>query len=160
MLGLFFQGSSHRNQPAFIHAVRHHIGYNGSAGGQSAGLVQHHCIDAVEHFQCSCIFKQHTHLRATADTHHNRHRSRQTQGAGAGDHQHGNSSRQRKFQPSVTEHPYRKSYDCNGHHHGHKYAGNSVGQTGNGRFGAARVLHQPDNLGQCGILAHFFRPEL
>ena len=98
-------------------------------------------------------------MRASACAHHNGHRGGQAQSAGTGNYQHGNAAPQGKLQSVSCEHPSGEGYGGDDHNRGHKDACDFICQPGNGRLGAACLLHHADNLGQCGIRTDFVGPE-
>ena len=129
------------------------------AGGQSAGLIQHHRIHPVQVFQCLGILEQHAQLSAPACAHHDGNRRCQSQGAGTGNDQHGHRAVQTEFQSVAQNHPHAEGHRRNGHDHGNEHTGNFIRQPGNGSLGAAGLLHHVDDLRQGGVLSHLVRPE-
>ena len=66
---------------------------------------------------------------------------------------------QREFQAVSRDHPDDERHRRNAHDHRDEHARDLIRQPGDGRFGAARVLHHADDLRQSGVLAHLVRPE-
>ena len=157
MLGLAFQGGGNPHQLFRICCAGENVRHLRLAGGEGAGLVQHHGVHPVQVFQRLGVLEQHAHLGATAGADHDGHRRGQSQRAGAGDHQHGNGTVQGKFQIVSRDHPDDERHRRDAHNHRDEHARDLIRQPGNGRFGAARVLHHADDLGQSGILAHLVR---
>ena len=159
MLGLAFQRGSDPHQRFPADRTGENVRHLRLADGEGAGLVQHHGVHPVQVFQRFGVLEQHAHLGAPAGADHDGHRRGQSQRAGTGDHQHGNGTVQGKFQSVSRDHPDDERHRRNAHDHRDEHARDLVRQPGDGRFGAARVLHHADDLRQSGILAHFVRPE-
>ena len=92
MLGLAFQRGSDPHQRFPADRAGEDVRHLRLAGGEGAGLVQHHGVHPVQVFQRFGILEQHAHLGAPAGADHDGHRRGQSQRAGAGDHQHGNGA--------------------------------------------------------------------
>jgi len=152
-----FQSCRHRKQ---IAAPGKNIRHHGLAGGQRAGLIQHHGIDLMQMLQGSSVFEQYAHRCALSRAHHNGHRGSQAQGAGAGNDQHRNGRSERVLQTAVGKHPNSKRNSRNSHDNRHENTGDLIRQPGNGRFGAAGIFYHTDDLLQGGVLAYLVGPDL
>ena len=157
MLGILLHCADGFQKPLRVGA--HHVGDEELSLGQGARFVHDHRVHMMEHLQRLRRTDQNAEFRAAPGADHNGHRSCQTQRAGAGDHQYGNSRRQRERQLSARQHPGGKGQQGNADDHGHEHPRHFVGQTGDGRLGAAGLLHQTDHLGQGRILAHLVGAE-
>ena len=144
---------AHGRRP--VGALGHHdVGHSRLAAGDGARLIEHHGAHAAQVLQRLGALKQNTHLCTLAGAHHNGDGRGQTQGARAADHQHGDGGGERLVDVAGERHPYHKGHGRNHKHHGHKHAGDLVGQAGDGRLGGVSVLDELNNLGERRIGAH------
>ncbi len=145
--------------------VRLHTGggddvrHPGTALGDGTGLIQNHGLDGVGVLQRLGGLEQNAVFRAFSGPHHDCHRGGKTQGAGAGDYQHRYADGQGELKGLPQQHPDHKGKDRNADNRRDEYTADFVRQLGNGGLGVAGLLHQPDDLGEGGVVPNLLRPE-
>ena len=161
MLRTLFHRCCQRNQLVGSEAVQgQHIGHPGSALGDGAGLIQNDGVHQVGGFQALGALDEDAVFSALSGAHHDCHRGGQPQRTGAGDHQHRNADGEGKVKALPQQQPHDGGNQGNGHHGGDEHRRHLVRQLGDGRLGGGGLLHQPDDLGQGGVVAYPGGPEL
>ena len=161
VLARALQRGSKLEQRLFTHGGRtvgthgcYDVGHSRFAAGDGAGLIEHHSAHVAQILQRLGALKQDAHLGALAGAHHNGDGRGQAQRARAADHQHGHGGGERLVHAAGQRHPHRKGHGRDRKHHGHKHAGDPVGQAGDGRLGGVGVLDELDDLGERRVGAH------
>ena len=161
MLARALQRGGQLEQRLFAHGGRavgahgnHNVGHGRLAAGDGAGLIEHHGAHVAQILQRLGALKQNAHLGALAGAHHNGDGRGQAECARAADHQHGHGGGERLVYAAGQRHPYRKGHGRDHEHHGHKHAGDLVGQAGDGRLGGVGVLDELDDFGKRRVGAH------
>ncbi len=98
-------------------------------------------------------------LGGLSRAHHDGHGGGQTQSAGAGDHQHGDGDGE--AEADIHAPPRRPTAGPPSEMAmtaGTKDAADAVCQTGDGGLGGGGLLHEPDDLGEGGVAAHYGWP--
>ena len=161
MLAGAFQGCGDGQQLIFSDtALGQDVPHLRLALGEGAGFVQHHRVHRLNGFQRLPAFDQDAVLGPLAGAHHDGGGGGQPQGTGAGDDQHRDKDPEGKVNVPGGNQPGDAGEQRNGKHHRHKDAGDLVRQPGNGGLGALGLLHQADDLGQGGVVAHLGGAEL
>ena len=159
MLRLLFQSGRQRQQLLFRNSMRSQIGHDRLSLGQRTGLVHDDGVDLMQLLQRFRRLEEHAQLRAAARTDHDRHRRRQSQRARAGNDQHRNADAQRVVHRLSKQQPDDRRRERDAHHDRYEHARNLIRKPRDGRFGAARLLDQPDDLRQRRVLADLLRAE-
>ena len=155
VLGMLLQIGGQLQQGLCRHAGgRHHVGDHRRAGGDGAGLVQHHRVHLPGVFQRHGGFEEDAVFGAHAIAHHNGHRGGKAQGAGAGDHQHGDGPGDGESEVPAREQPDLQRHHRDTDHRRDEHGGHLVGNSGNGGLGGGGVGHHADDLGKGGVLPH------
>jgi hypothetical protein len=137
-------------------------GHGGPALGDRAGLVQDDRSQPAGLFERVAVADQDAELGGLAGAHHDRGRGGQAERAGAGDDEHRDGGADRHG-PVVAgragQGPDSERDDGGDEDAGHEPRRDGVGQALHRRLGALRVLDEPDDLRECGVLAHGRRAE-
>ena len=128
--------------------------HGGGALGDGAGLVQHHRVHTVGDLQDLTGADQDAVPGAQARAHHDGGGGGQAQGAGAGDDQHRREHPQHEGEGLPGDGPEDGRHQGDPHDHRHEHAGHLVGGLGDGGLPALGVLHEPDDPGEGGVVAH------
>ena len=145
-------GQRHQRAPRF--AVRKHAAAHAhSAGGERAGLVEHHGVDRAQLFQRRGVFNENAQLRAPSRARHNGRGRGKPQCARAGNHQHAHGGLHGKRGAFAEYAPQNGRRQRKQNDQRHKYGGHAVGRARNRRLGRARFLHQRQNLIQAHVRA-------
>ena len=126
------------------------IGHGRMAGGNGSGFIQYTTVSTACRFsRLSADLIKMPHLGGLARSHHDGHRRGQPQRA----RDRRSPARQMaldransKLCPTNSQTMAVSSGDAD--HHRHEYAADFIRQPGDRRFGIARFVHQPDDLGQ------------
>ncbi|MNV25196.1 hypothetical protein D3C71_1162850 [compost metagenome] len=121
------------------------------AGGQGAGLVEHHRADFMGTLQCFGVLDQNPVACRHAGAGHDRRRRRQAQCARAGDHQHRDGVDQRGFHRCAIQPPADQGCQGNQQHGGHEHLADFIHQFLDRRFCGLGVFHQTDDPRQHGF---------
>ena len=139
-------------EPDRLGVVRHHLVHAHPAGGDGAGLVEHHRVDPPGLLEDAGVADHHAELRRAAGAHQQRGRGREPQGAGTGDDQHGHrgdeAARRVAEQRPDGEREGRQRQDDR-----HEHGGHPVGQPLHGRLGGLGVPDQLRDPGDRGVPA-------
>ena len=141
-------------------AVTRQVGHHRLALGDGAGLIHDHHIDAVGRFQSLCGLDQNAVGRAPAGAYHDGSRSCQSQSAGAGDHQYRYRDGHGELKGRAADQPYRHCKKGDTDDDWNKDPSHLVGQLGDGGLGTGGLVHQLNNLGEGGLVAHLVGPHL
>ena len=160
MLGTVLHGGGQRDKGCLLHiAGGDDIGHLGFAFGDGAGLIQDHGIQEMSSLQAFGAFDEDAVFRTLAGAHHDGNGGGQPQRTGAGDDQHRDAHVQGKVKPGAQQQPHHNGDGGDSHNGGNKDRSHLVRQFGNGGLGGGGLLHQPDDLGQGGIISHAGGPE-
>ena len=161
MLRTLFHCRCQHHQFGCVGAAQgNHIGHPGLALGDGAGLIQNDRVHQMGGFQALGALDENAVFSALAGAHHDGHRSGKAQSAGTGDHQHRDADGEGKVKALPQQQPYNGGDEGDGHHSGDEHRRHLVCQLGNGSLGGGSLLHQADDLGQGGVVAHPGSPEL
>ena len=122
--------------------------------GHGAGLVQHHRIDGMGHFQNFAGADEDAVSGSQPRAYHNGRGGGQPQRAGAGDHQHRREHPQDKGEVLPRHSPDHRRQHSKADDRGNENTGNLVCRPGDRGLFALRVLHKADDPGQGGVLSH------
>ena len=128
--------------------------------GDGAGLIHDNHIYTVGSLQSFCGFNEDAVRCASAGAYHDGSRSCQSQSAGAGDHQYRYCDGHGELKGRAANQPHHHSKQSDTNDYRDKNSSHLIRQLGNRRFGAGGFVHQSDNLGKCGLIAHFVSPYL
>ena len=129
------------------------LGDGGFPDSQRAGLVEDHGADPAGGFERRAGLDQDAGFRPLADADDQRDRRRQPEGAGTGDHHHCQREAQRRRETGSGQKPCEERHGGNAEHRPHEPAGDPVGQPGDRRARALRILHQLHDPGEHGVAA-------
>ena len=135
MLRLLFQRGSNRYQLISSNATRNYIRDSGFTYCKSASFIQYDRIHMMEILESLGIFKEHTHSRSPAGSHHDCNGCSQAKCTRTGNNKHRNGIGKRKVECFTQKHPYCKCNNSNTHDSRNKDARDFVCKTRNGGFG-------------------------
>ena len=95
--------------------------------------------------------------RAAPCADHDGRRGRKAERAGAADDEHGNADGERKLHAVARQKPRARRENGDGDDHGDEHAAHLVGELGDGRFGAGRLVHKAHDLGERRVVADLRR---
>ena len=151
----FRRGGQGEKLPFGKAVVQHdHIRHGRMAGGDGSRFIQHDGVDGVQVFQAFGGFDEDAVFRRLSRSHHDGHGRGKAQRAGAGDDENGNGAGKGEFKARSGDEPDDGGQDGDGDDRGHEHAADLIRKSCDGRFGVARLVHQPDDLRQGGVVAH------
>ncbi|MNC00420.1 hypothetical protein D3C75_477490 [compost metagenome] len=151
MLTAALQGAGQLQQARLITVDGTQMSNARGAGGQGAGLVEHHRAHFMGPLQCFGVLDQNSVACRHAGAGHDRRRCGQAQRAWAGDHQHRHGIDQCGFHRRAIQPPADQGGQGNQQHGGHEHLADFIHQFLDRRFCGLGVFHQPDDPRQHGF---------
>ena len=156
MLAAGFHSRRFRQEflPGVLFIPQDHIRYRRMPYRDCSCLIQHYRIDGMQGFQAHRRFYEDAVFRRFSRSHHNCHRRGKAQGTGTGYYQHRNGVGKGKFKGLARYQPY---YGCqygNDNNRRDKNPAHPVGKACDRSLGISRLIHQTNDLSQCGVISY------
>ena len=153
VIGTLLHGGGQKEQFLLLHAgsgadLRHLR----AALRDSAGLVEHNGVHAVDRLQAFRCLEEDAVFSALSRADHDSCRRGKAERAGAGDDKHGNTNGKRKLERLARDQPGNRRNHGDGDDYRHKDGAHLIGQAGYGCLRGVCVLHQTDDLRERRIL--------